>query len=432
MKINRILFILLLNIYAFVAFGQVATIDDTNVSQIRQKTFDRVWSIVNERHFDPTFGGVDWKKVGESYKPLALAAKTNQEFHAVLNQMIGELNQSHFSIYTPEGEQELTKCNDGIVGADIKIVENKVLVTRIESNSPAEKAGLKTGFEIVKIDNRSIPEILLPVETSFTGRKLSDTLKQTYRERSLNRLLCGKPETIIKVEALNKQSKSQSFSLTRTAYKGEIDKVAEGLPPFKLLFEAKRLPSNIGYVSFNVWLPKQANRVRDAIVSMRDTKGIIIDLRGNSGGQGNLVNTVGGVLFSDRVSFGKTKTRYGGYDFWVIPQEKIYDGKIVILTNNGTGSTSEIFAGGMKDLARAEIIGERTAGAVLPATIEKLPTGANFMYAVADYRTPNGVLLEGRGVEPDIEVKLTRPSLLDGRDLQMEAAIRELRKVIEE
>jgi carboxyl-terminal processing protease len=432
MKINRILFILLLNIYALAAFGQVATIDERDVSQLRQKTFDRVWSLVNERHFDPTFGGVDWKKVGENYRPLALAAKTNQEFHAVLNQMIGELNQSHFSIYTPEGEQELTKCNDGIVGADVKIVENKVLVTRLESNSPAEKAGLKMGFEIVKIDNRSIPEILLPVETSFTGRKLSDTLKQTYRERTLNRILCGKPETTIKIEALNKQNKSQSFSLTRTAYNGEIDKVAEGLPPFKLLFEAKRLPSNIGYVSFNVWLPKQANRVRDAIVSMRDTKGIIIDLRGNSGGQGNLVNTVGGVLFSDRVSFGKTKTRFGGYDFWAIPQENVYDGKIVILTNNGTGSTSEIFAGGMKDLGRAEIIGERTAGAVLPATIEKLPTGANFMYAVADYRTPTGVLLEGRGVTPDIEVRLTRPSLLEGRDLQMEAAIRELRKVIEE
>lgn len=432
MKINRVLFVLLLSFYTFVAFGQVATIDETNVSQIRQKTFDRVWNIVNERHFDPTFGGVDWKKVRESYRTPAMSAKTNEEFHTVLNQMLGELNQSHFSIYTQEGENELTKCNDGIIGAEVKILENKAIIFKIENNSPAEKAGLKMGFEITKIDNRSIPEILLPLETNFAQRRLSDNLKQTYRERILNRSLCGKPETTVKIEALNKRNAAQVFSLVRAAYKGDIAKVAEGLPPFKLQFEAKRLENSIGYISFNVWLPKQANRVRDAIVSMLDTKGIIIDLRNNSGGQGNLVNTVGGALFSEQTSFGKTKTRFGGGDFWVIPQEKVFDGKIIILTNNGTGSTSEIFAGGMKDLGRAEIIGEKTAGAVLPATIEKLPTGANFMYAVADYRTPNGILLEGRGVEPDVEVRLTRPSLLEGRDLQLEEAVKTLRKVIEE
>jgi carboxyl-terminal processing protease len=159
---------------------------------------------------------------------------------------------------------------------------------------------------------------------------------------------------------------------------------------------------------------------------MLDTKGLIIDLRNNAGGQGALVNNVGGALFSERISFGKTKTRFGGGDFWVVPQNKVFGGKIVILTNCGTGSTSEIFTAGMKETGRAKIIGERTAGAVLPATIERLPTGANFMYAVADYRSPNGILLEGKGVDPDIEVRLTRPSLLQGRDLQMEEAIREL------
>ncbi len=131
-------------------------------------------------------------------------------------------------------------------------------------------------------------------------------------------------------------------------------------------------------------------------------------------------------MFHTRTSFGRTKTRFSGYDFWVVPQNQIFDGKVVILTNSGTGSTSEIFAAGMKDTGRAKIIGEKTAGAVLPATIEKLPTGANFMYAVADYRSPKGVLIEGQGVEPDVEVKLTRQTLLEGRDLQMEEAIREL------
>jgi C-terminal processing protease CtpA/Prc len=58
----------------------------------------------------------------------------------------------------------------------------------------------------------------------------------------------------------------------------------------------------------------------------------------------------------------------------------------------------------------------------------KLPTGAIFQYAVADFRTPSGVLVEGKGVAPDLEIKLTRRSLLEGRDAQLEAAVEVLRK----
>lgn len=428
MQSKRVLIILLLVFGNFAAFGQVATIDESSVTQMRQRTFDRVWRIVNERHFDPTFGGVDWKKVGENYRPMAMATQSDGEFHNVLNQMIGELNQSHFSIYTKETELETTKCNNGVVGIDLRLLENKAVINRVEANSPADKAGLKMGFEIVKIDGKTLPETLLSLETNLAARKLSNSLKQTYRERFLTRTLCGEPETKVKLEVLNKQNTAKTFDLTRTAFKGEIAKVAEGLPAFKLLFEVKRLENNIGYISFNVWIPQQAEKVREAISSMPDVKGIIIDLRNNSGGQGNLVNNVGGAVFNDRISFGKTKTRFGSSEFWVVPQKQIYNGKIVVLTNCGTGSTSEIFAAGMKDTGRAKIIGERTAGAVLPATIERLPSGANFMFAVADYRSPNGILLEGRGVDPDIEVKLTRPTLLEGRDLQIEEAIRELSK----
>lgn len=428
MKLKRVLFLLLFVFSNVVIWGQVATLDENNAAQIRQQTFDRVWTIVNERHFDPTFGGVDWKKVGESYRPTAMAANNDIEFHSVLSQMINELNQSHFSIYTKENEVEATRCNDGIVGIDLRLLDGKAVVTKVDEGSSADKAGIKMGFEIAGIDGKTISEMLLPIETNFAVRKLTEAMKQTYRERLLTRSLCGKPQTSVKIEALNKQNSAKTFTLTRNPFKGKIAKVAEGMPPFKLLFESKILPENIGYVSFNIWIPQQADKARDAIREMKDVKGIIIDLRGNSGGQGNLVNNVGGTMFHTRTSFGKTKTRFSGYDFWVVPQNQIYDGKVVILTNSGTGSTSEIFAAGMKDTGRAKIIGEKTAGAVLPATIEKLPTGANFMYAVADYRSPKGILIEGLGVEPDVEIHLTRQTLLAGRDLQMEEAIRELLK----
>ncbi len=428
MKRKLFLFTLFFTFCQLFVFGQVAVIDDANVTQLRQKTFERVWKTINERHFDSTFGGVDWKKVGEAYQPKAMSAKSDDEFHAVLNQMLGELNQSHFSIYTKNTELSSTKCNDGIIGIELKMLENQPVIFQVEKDSTAEKAGLKTGFVITKIDDKSIEEILLPIEEILYVRRMTEAMKRVQRERALMRSICGKPETLVKIEAVNAKNIAKTFDIARFAFKGEVMKVAEGIPAFKLAFQSGKFENNIGYIRFNVWIPTQTQRFREAIRSLSDAKGIIIDLRGNPGGMGLLVNDVGGTMLEEKTSFGTTKQRNTQGEFIVSPQKNSYRGKVVILTDYSTGSTSEIFTAGMQESGRAKIIGERTAGAVLPATVERLPTGASFMYAIADYRSPKGILIEGKGIEPDILIVLTRQSLLKGVDLQLEAAIREISK----
>jgi len=92
--------------------------------------------------------------------------------------------------------------------------------------------------------------------------------------------------------------------------------------------------------------------------------------------------------------------------------------------DGGSGSTSEIFAGGMKDLKRARIFGTRSAGAALPSVIEKLPNGDGFQYAIANYISEGGKPLEGVGVIPDVEAAPTREALLQGKDPAVEAAVR--------
>jgi hypothetical protein len=79
--------------------------------------------------------------------------------------------------------------------------------------------------------------------------------------------------------------------------------------------------------------------------------------------------------------------------------------------------------GGLKDLGRAHIVGSRTAGAALPSIIERLPNGDGFQYAVANYVSKGGEVLEGIGVMPDVEVIPTREALLQGKDPVCEAAI---------
>jgi carboxyl-terminal processing protease len=342
--------------------------------------------------------------------------------------MLGELNQSHFSIYTKNIETNSTKCNDGVVGIELKMLDNQPVIFSVEKDSAAEKAGLKMGFVLTKIDDKSIAEILLPIEEVLYLRKMTEAMKRVQRERALMRSVCGTPDTTVKIEALDGKNVARTFEMKRTAFKGEVMRVAEGIPPFKLAFQAGKLENNIGYIRFNVWIPTQTNRFREAIRTLSDSKAIIIDLRGNPGGMGQLVNDVGGTMFDKKASFGTTKQRNFQNEFMVNPQKNSFRGKVVVLTDYGSGSTTEIFTAGIQETGRAKIIGERTAGAVLPARIERLPTGANFMYAIADYRSPSGILIEGRGVSPDLEIKLTRESLLKGQDLQLEAAIRELSK----
>jgi carboxyl-terminal processing protease len=96
---------------------------------------------------------------------------------------------------------------------------------------------------------------------------------------------------------------------------------------------------------------------------------------------------------------------------------------LAVLVDGSSGSTAEILAGGLKDIGRARIFGTRSAGAALPSVIDRLPNGDGFQYAIANYISKGGKPLEGIGVIPDEEVRLTRRSLLEGRDAVLDAAI---------
>jgi len=82
----------------------------------------------------------------------------------------------------------------------------------------------------------------------------------------------------------------------------------------------------------------------------------------------------------------------------------------------------------MQEIGRAKIIGETSAGGVLPSVFDTLPTDAIFQYAISDYKSPKNILIENRGVIPDTEIKLSCQALLDGRDVQIEEAIKQIKK----
>jgi carboxyl-terminal processing protease len=393
---------------------------------IRQQTFDIVWRTVKEKHFDPTFGGVDWDKVREKYAPRAAAAKSDQELYRALQEMLGELRQSHFAIIPPEAiiPDDQKEPSNGGIGVDLRLVEGSAVITRVEPDSSAAKAGLRPGFVIKQIDDRTVEQIVESLAKSADRAELNNA-------RAARRVLAatsGDPGATVKIIYLDGKDQKREAIVTREKLKGELSPKFGNFPPQYTEFEAQRLPGDIGYIRFNVFVTPVMNKVKAALREFSDAGALIFDLRGNPGGVGAMASGIAGLLTTQAATLGAMRTRTNELKFAVFPQSNSYAGPVAILIDGGSGSTSEIFAAGLQEMGRAVVIGERSAGACLPSYIQKLPTGALFQFAVADFKTPKGVLIEGRGVIPDIEVKWNRASLLDGRDAQLDAAAEQIRQ----
>lgn len=402
---------------------------------LRLKDFDVVWSTVNERHYDATFGGVDWARVRRDYEPRVRAVKSDAEFYRLLQTMLGELKLSHFQIAPPAPETPEITANGkplepgaqhGVAGFDLRIVDGKALITRIEPASPAAKANLRTGFRVLAIDDSKTDEVLRrSMESSATER---DAVERATR--ILSAQTHGAAGSTLRLIYADEKNVSREVTLTLAPFTGGIAPAFGNFPAVPTEFEARRLTNNIGYIRFNIFVVPLMDRIRTAIREMADAPGIIFDLRGNPGGVGAMAAGIGGLLTKDQFSLGAMQMRTGYLNFIAYPQAKPFAGKIVVITDELSASTSEIFAAGLQEQGRAYVVGERTAGAALPSIFTKLPSGALFQFAFADFKTPKGNLLEGKGVAPDRAIKLTRDSLLANRDLQLEAALDHITKPV--
>ena len=391
-------------------------------------TFDAVWDIVNRRHFDPEFNGVDWDAAREDMRPRAEAAEDMVGVRAVIAEMLGLLGQSHFFMVEKEhlggGAKGSEASPPGTAGFDLRFRDGAALVSRVEPAGPAAAAGVRLGWVLTTIDDATVEEVLAELPDKKTLRP--ETLK---RDGLLSRI-DGEVGTRVRF-GFETGAGGETLELTR-AERDAIPFDLPGLPRLYLVLRSERFEHRgftIGVVHFSNWFDPIARGIDKALFSMRDCDGIVLDLRGNSGGAGNLARRVAGHFFDEQVSLGTQVMRRSSQEYAVRPRRSrrgrevgIFTGPLVILADETTGSCSEIFAGGMQALGRARVIGGQTAGAALPGNLTELPNGDYLLHAVADFITVRGESMEGDGVIPDEVVPLVREDLRRGRDGALDAA----------
>lgn len=417
----------------------------------RMESFRQVWRIINDNYFDQTFNGLDWNKIKEDYEPKVLALRTDYELHNLLQELINRLNRSHFMIIPPEIAQVMEKAKIRArtieekaetedleeeadaeevmesdfadkygIGIDLRLIDNQFVITQIESDSAAEKSGLKTGFVLEKINGVSLGDVLKQIELYSGNAK--DIRKQLPLE-IIAWFLNSDEDSPVTLNYLDKENTLKEITVKREKIEGNSVKLLANFPRQFVSFSSKAINEETGYVKFNNFAVSTVEDFCSAISKFKDTKNLIIDLRGNMGGSfGSLMGIIG-LLTDTPLKMGTEIYKQGKETRFIRPHKKNYKGKIIVLVDGLSLSAAEIFAAAMQENNRAVIIGEKSAGEALPAMTTTLETGATFLFPVANFETPKGNLLEGKGVEPDINVALDRQSLLAGSDKQLETAL---------
>ncbi|MGH9659057.1 MAG: S41 family peptidase, partial [Bryobacteraceae bacterium] len=395
-----------------------------------------VWQTVRDTHWEEKPGGGDWNAVRTTLRPEMEKTATMDEARAVLRRMLGTLKQSHFGIlpgdvYSAVDEKRPDESapggmmGEGRTGIDLRVVGDQVLVTSVDEGSTASKAGVRPGWQILRIDGQ---------ELTLAVRKVNEAYKDsTVREMLLSRAilsrLSGSVGQNAKVEFRDGAGRASEMAIEYGPPRGTRSRFGH-LPPQYVWFNSRRLDKNVGYVAFNLFLdPARLMPAFEAAVkSFATADGMVIDLRGNPGGIGIMAMGIAG-WFIDRADLplGTMYMKGTPLRFVVNPRHPNYRGPLAVLIDGASASTSEILAGGLKDIGRARIFGTRSAGAALPSAIERLPNGDGFQYALANYISEGGKPLEGIGVIPDEEARPSREALLDGRDAALEAALRWIR-----
>ncbi|MCX8109788.1 MAG: S41 family peptidase [Syntrophorhabdaceae bacterium] len=306
--------------------------------------------------------------------------KDKDIIYAAIKGMLESLDP-HSSFLTPEMYKEMqteTKGEFGGVGIEITIKDGfPTVITSIE-DTPAFKAGIKTGDNIIKIDGKLTKNMsLIDVVKLIRGQKGKPVVLTIMREG----FTTPKDFTIIRDVIV---AKSVKFRILENEY---------------------------GYIRLTQFQEKTSRDLDNAIQELIKTnnnkplKGLVLDLRNDPGGLlEQAVEVTDRFLKEGLIVYIEGRKKDDKMNFYAEKKRDDYEGPLVVLVNEGSASASEIVAGALQDHKRAIIVGQKTFGKGSVQTILPLGDGSAVKLTTAKYFTPKGRSIQAEGITPDIIV----------------------------
>jgi carboxyl-terminal processing protease len=390
--------------------------------------FDEVWTCVADTYYSPQRltegeGNIDWPAARIALRPRAERATTMREAREAISALVNRLDETHFGLLAAEsGDLDPRTKPAGAVGVTLKIIDGKAVVWRVERDSPAARAKVQPGWILERVNRTEIGPL---VKTTLRPASRPTTRSTSLAQRRVQDALAAAPNQRLTATFIDAIGHGHDVSLTAVTNAADVAMLGD-LPPMSLRIDALTLTGGVGYFSLSSFLdPPRVMPAFDAFLrSHADAPGVILDLRGNPGGISGMATRMAGYFVNhEGTTLGTMVTRGDRLPFNINPRLPGYRGKVAILVDGQTESTSEILAAGLQDTGRARIFGQHTPGAALPSTVITLSNGDRFQYAVADFLRIDGQRIEGVGVTPDEVVPLTRSALLAGLDSPLEAAL---------
>ena len=284
----------------------------------------------------------------------------------------GYLNNENFN-----NLQDSTAGQYGGLGIEVVPDDRTILIVSPIDDSPAERAGIKAGDRIIRINNSPISRLPSNEALELMRGELGEEIELTIRRE-------GEAEPL-------------EFKLTRSIIK--VSSVS-----------GEWLGQDIGYVRIAQFQNRTADELNSQIREMQEAhgslKGLILDLRNNPGGTLSAAEDVSDA-FLERGLIVSTQGKISSANYSAIarPGDLLSGAPMIVLINGGSASASEIVAGALQDHRRAIIMGTRSFGKGSVQTLMTLPTDAALKLTTARYYTPSGQSIQGKGILPDIIVK---------------------------
>ncbi len=318
----------------------------------------------------------------------------NDLFYGALKGLVSGLGDPYSVFLEPklakDFKTELAGTFEGI-GAEIDSKKGRIIIVAPLENTPAFKAGLKPADEIYAIDG----------ENTF-GMSIDEAVRKIRGEKG----------TQVKLLIMRKDwEKPKEFVITRDVIRIKTVK-----------WEMK---DNIAYLKisyFNEMTISEFDQVVREIL-MRNPKGLILDLRNNPGGYLSVAIEIAGNWVGEKIVVVE-KGRDGlEKEYRSSRREKFSHLPTIVLINNGSASGSEILAGALQDYGLAKLVGEKTFGKGSVQELVEFKDGSLIKITVANWLTPKRREIQGKGIEPDINVEMTEKDYEEGKDPQLKKAL---------